>query len=291
MTWEELIKSAAEQLVAAGIDDARSNAEYMAAHVCGAPGRAELRLKRGDKARSDHAAVFEELVLRRTRREPLQYILGEWEFFGLPMIVRPGVLIPRPETEILVEEALKESSSMPPEITIVDAGTGSGAIALALASRLPNAQVFGHDVSAEAIEIAQENKKQLNLRNIQFEMGNMMDRDWLESKRGRVNLLVSNPPYVSRSDYETLDPELRLFEPRAALTDESSGYTFYERLAEHASRLLTPEGRLLVELGFGMADRVAEIMQSSGINIVRVVPDLAGIPRVLVAARAQEKND
>lgn len=291
MIWEALIESGAERLATAGIDDARANAEFMAAHICGLAGRAELRLKRGDTVRSDHSAAFEELVLRRIRHEPLQYILGEWEFYGLPIIVRPGVLIPRPETEILVEEALKEASLMTPGITIVDAGTGSGAIALALASRLQNAQVFGYDVSAEAIEIAQENKTRLNLRNVQFEMGDMMDKDWLESKCGAVNLLVSNPPYVSRSDFETLEPELRLYEPREALTDGSSGYTFYERLAAHATRLLAPKGRLLVELGFGMADPVAEIVRSAGLHVLRVVPDLAGIPRVLVAVRTQETSD
>lgn len=291
MTWDELIASATQTLISAGIDDARTNAEYLATHVRGLSRRSELRLKLREAVELDQAAAFTAVLNRRLQREPLQYILGEWEFFGLPMIVRRGVLIPRPETEILVEEALKEASLMTPGITIVDAGTGSGAIALALASRLQNAQVFGHEVSAEAIEIAQENKTRLNLRNVQFEMGDMMDKDWLESKCGAVNLLVSNPPYVSRSDFETLEPELRLYEPREALTDGSSGYTFYERLAAHATRLLAPKGRLLVELGFGMADPVAEIVRSAGLHVLRVVPDLAGIPRVLVAVRTQETSD
>jgi release factor glutamine methyltransferase len=289
MTWEEFVRHAAQKLESAGIADGRANAEYLAAHACGLRDRSEWRSKRHEKIRYEHAIAFGDLLLRRQSREPLQYILGEWEFYGLPMIVRPGVLIPRPETEILVEEALKEASLMPGEITIVDAGTGSGAIALALASKLPASQVFGYDHSLPAVLIAKENRARLGLSNVYFGSGDMLEPGWLGTTfHGKVDLFISNPPYVSRDDFETLEPELRTYEPREALTDEGNGYTFYIRLAEHACDLLTPSGRLLVELGFGMGDRVAKIVRMAGLDVLRIVPDLAGIPRVLVARRISE---
>ncbi|MDP4200131.1 MAG: peptide chain release factor N(5)-glutamine methyltransferase [Bacteroidota bacterium] len=285
MTWEELVAEASMRLKTAGIDDAQANAEYMAAFVSGVRGRAEWRAIRRGKVRQEQADAFNELIVRRELHEPLQYILGEWEFFGLPIIVRPGVLIPRPETEILVEEALKEAAVMPAGITIVDVGTGSGAIALAMAKHLPAARVHGVDVSATAIAIAEENQARLDLANVQFRQSDMMQPEWLGTLQGTIHLLLSNPPYVSLEDFETLEPELREHEPREALTDEGTGLTFYCRLAEQAGALLAPSGRLLVELGFGLSERVADIMSSAGLYVLRIVPDLAGIPRVLVASR------
>jgi release factor glutamine methyltransferase len=284
MTWQQSVEAATQRLEVARIDDARTNAEYLASHVQGLQERSAWRAKRLDEIAEDDAKSFEQLTDRRIAREPLQYILGEWEFFGLPMIVRSGVLIPRPETEVLVEEALREAKAMRDDVVVVDGGTGSGAIALAIACRLPKASVIGYDVSEAALEIARENKQNLKLTNVEFLHGDMLRDDWLQGV-GVVDLLVSNPPYVSVDDFESLEPELRLFEPREALTDNASGLTFYRVLVQHASSHLASNGRLIIELGYNVSQQVQDIAEQSGLSVLRVVKDLAGIERVLVAAR------
>jgi release factor glutamine methyltransferase len=286
MRWQQCVEEATRELDEAGIDDARTNAEYLASHVRHMTGRSAWRKNASAEVTKSEENIFQGLLQRRLAREPLQYILGEWEFFGLPMIVRPGVLIPRPETEILVEEALREASAMSPDIKIVDAGTGSGAIALAIASRLPHARVIGYDISEVALGIARENQTRLKLRNVQFERGDMLDPSWLREHEGTIDLLLSNPPYVSVEDFNALGPELRLFEPREALTDNATGLTFYAALVVHAKRLLAPNAKLLVELGYNVCENVVKLAEQEGLCVIRVVKDLAGIDRVLVAERS-----
>ncbi|HEX5315272.1 MAG TPA: methyltransferase domain-containing protein, partial [Candidatus Kapabacteria bacterium] len=155
-----------------------------------------------------------------------------------------------------------------------------------VASKLPKAQILGIDSSAEALALAEENRKLLGLSNVRFHQtrNDWSDHsDWSPSRK--FDLIVSNPPYVSLEEFEQLEPELRLYEPREALTDESTGFTFYERIASLAPKLLAPNGRLLVELGFGAMNAVSEIMHLHRLEVLRVVDDLAGIPRVLAAAR------
>jgi release factor glutamine methyltransferase len=286
MTWLEAIGEAAQTLAKAGVDDPRANAEYLAAHAMDLKRKSEIRELFDKEIPSTIAQQFQEFLNRRELREPLQYILGEWEFFGLPLKVNSSVLIPRPETELLVEEALQEAAQIEGAISILDIGTGSGAIALAVASKLPKAQIHGIDSSAEALALAEENRKLLGLSNVRFHQtrNDWSDHsDWSPSRR--FDLIVSNPPYVSLEEFEQLEPELRLYEPREALTDESTGFTFYERIASLAPKLLAPNGRLLVELGFGATNAVSEIMHLHRLEVLRVVDDLAGIPRVLAAAR------
>ena len=283
MTWEQLIAYAAARLDNAGVDDARINAEYLATHALGLSEKSQLRWQLSKKIRYDHAVAFAECMFLREHREPLQYILGEWEFYGLPVKVNRGVLIPRPETEILVEEALKEAILFGDELRILDIGTGSGAIALALASRLPRADVVGIDIRNDSVDLARQNAQDLNLANVRFRIADVMSGMWPRPHTSTFDLIVSNPPYVTLDDFATLDPELRLYEPRVALTDESDGLRFYRRIAEIMPRLLAkPSGRLLLEIGYGQASPVSQIIVDAKLQVLRIVDDLSGIPRVIV---------
>jgi release factor glutamine methyltransferase len=284
MTWKDELAHAEQTLIEAGVDDARTNAEYIAALVLSLKNRSELRAKLNQKISDSQANTFRQLVSRRARREPLQYILGEWEFFGLPIKVGPEALIPRPETELLVEEALSEAAAMPGSISVIDIGTGTGCIALAIASNLSRMSVLGIDVSKDAIALAKENLRLLKVSNATFRVGDIFSQRWTKPGTVKYDLIVSNPPYISQPEFETLEPELRDYEPRFALTDESDGLTFYRHIAEFASRRLSQRGRLLVEIGYGASEAVEEIFRAAGLNVIQTVNDLAGIPRVIVTA-------
>jgi release factor glutamine methyltransferase len=287
MTWRQIIDNAVTELISAGISDPNANAEWIAVHILKLNNRSDLRLSIPKTVDDNSILQFTSLIERRKQREPLQYILGEWEFFGLPIFVGPEALIPRPETEILVTEALTEADRLnkPEEsLRILDLGTGTGAIALAIASRLPNASSIGIDKSLPAIQLARKNLDRLGFPNVRFEQLDIMDDTWLSTFTHSVDLLVSNPPYVSIEDFTTLEPELR-HEPRLALTDESTGLTFYHRIAAIAPTLLTEEGKLIVELGYGQAQAVLDIMQAAGFEVLRIVNDLSGILRILVARK------
>ena len=288
MTWKETLVRAERALVKAGVEDALTNAEYLAAHVLSLKRRSELRSRLHRNVSESAVARFKELLARRVSREPLQYILGEWEFFGLPIKVGPEALIPRPETEILVEEALSEAVYRPEKISVLDIGTGTGCIALAIASNMSRMSVLGIDVSREAVTLAKENLRLLKIPNVTFRVGDIFSKRWTKHGTVKYDLVVSNPPYISQPEFEALEPELRNYEPRIALTDESTGLTFYKHIAEFASRRLTEGGRLLLEIGYGSSKIVEEILHDSGLEVIRVVNDLAGIPRVIVSAMRSE---
>jgi release factor glutamine methyltransferase len=283
MTWRESLARAEQKLIEAGVEDTHTNAEYLAAQVLSLSSRSGLRAKLDEGISDSQANAFDQLLSRRVNREPLQYILGEWEFFGLPIKVGSEALIPRPETEILVEQALSEAAKMSGSISILDIGTGTGCIALAIAKHLPGASVVGIDVSSGAVDLAKENARLIGISNVSFQIGDIFSDDWLNSIPTRFDLIVSNPPYISLSDFENLEPELNRFEPRYALTDESDGLTFYKRIARIAPNILSEQGRLLFEVGYDSSDVVGEILRSSGLDVFGTVNDLAGIPRVVVA--------
>jgi release factor glutamine methyltransferase len=176
MTWKQIIDNAVEELTSSGISDPNANAEWIAVQVLKLNNRSDLRLCFPKTADDNSRLLFTSLIERRKQREPLQYILGEWEFFGLPMFVGPEALIPRPETEILVTEALAEAKRIrSPKTTILDLGTGTGSIALALAARLPNASLIGIDKSLPAIQLAQKNLDRLGFLNVRFEQADIME--------------------------------------------------------------------------------------------------------------------
>lgn len=224
------------------------------------------------------------LITRRARREPLAYITGEREFYGLTFKVTPAVLIPRPETEHLVEAVLEPNtgSSGSPLLgqggNLLDVGTGSGCIVVALAKALPGAQVWATDLSEEALAVARENASRHGV-TIRFLQGDLLAPLPPEL---RFDAIVSNPPYIARSETPSLEPEVKDFEPSLALFDtQDDGLGFYRRLAQEAVPRLAPGGRLLVEVGMGQAEAVAALWHQAALENIEIIPDYAGIGRVV----------
>ena len=281
--WNNVIAEGAKRLELSGISDAQANAEYLAMHVLGLWKRGELHNFLPKILTKEQSVLFGELIARRLRNEPLQHIIGETEFFGLRLLASEAALIPRPDTEILVEEAINEVTLLSgKQIKILDIGTGSGAIALAIASKLPPANILGIDISPEAIDLANENKKRLRAENVSFDIRNIFHGD-LSEFFASFDLIVSNPPYISLQEFELLESEVRDFDPRIALTDEGDGLSFYRRIAEIAPKLLKNQGKVLVEVGYNSMTQVENIFTNAGLEILRKVKDLQGIERVIVA--------
>jgi release factor glutamine methyltransferase len=261
-----------------GFEEARLHTELLLGHVLGLD-RLKLYLQFDRPLTPDELSSFKELFKRRLGHEPLQYILGEMEFMGIRLAVAPGALIPRPETELLVEKVVEHIRALNREgVSVLDIGTGSGNIALAIAHMVPACRVTSIDVSKEALSIARGNQERLRLQNVILE-----ERDVREGARTgeKYDVIVSNPPYVSSEDFKNLQPEVRDHEPRLALTDEGNGLSFYPTLFQFAAGVLGADGRSFCEIGYGQAEAVSRIASTEGIQVLDIVSDLAGIPRVL----------
>lgn len=223
------------------------------------------------------AEEFDALLLRRSKSEPIQYILGQVEFFGLPLKVTPAVLIPRPETELVVESVLARIDHMRP-VEVADVGTGSGAIAIALAHELPHAVLAASDVSRDALAVARENAARNGvLDRIRFVQTDLLDGFGAES----IDAIVSNPPYVASG--EELEPQVERFEPHLALYGGRTGLDIVERLIPECRRVLKPGGWLFLEIGAGQRATAARLL--GGWSEVQFADDLQGIPRVAIARR------
>lgn len=255
---------------------ARRDAELLLLRITGRD-RAFLLTHPDTVFTPDQQSTYEQWLSRRARHEPIQYIIGEQEFFGLNLRVTPNVLIPRPETEHLVEALLNRVPHNAP-LRIADIGTGSGAIAIALAHLLPHATITALDNSAAALAVAQQNAARHNLTSrIRF-----LESDLLSAMPGEnFDAIVSNPPYVPEN--EPLEPQVRNFEPAAALYAGPSGLDIYQRLIPQAWTALKPHGWLLMEIGHGQRDALAQLL--SQWNDLSFVEDLQQIPRVAIARR------
>jgi release factor glutamine methyltransferase len=257
---------------------ARLDAEFLLLHIAG-KNKAWLMAHADEELSASQAARYSELIERRLRGEPVQYIAGETEFYGLPFRVTPDVLIPRPETEHLVEKVLALAARFA-QPRIVDVGTGSGAIAVALAHKLPRASLIAIDLSGSALAIARENAKRNGVA-LRF-----LEGDLLASVSGeQFELIVSNPPYIPAADRPTLSVEVRDYEPALALFAGEDGLEVYRRLIPAAFAALTPGGFLALEIGCGQSPAIGEMLARSGFESIEVAPDLQGIPRVASARR------
>src|SRR5271165_368221 len=259
-------------------ETARRDAELLLMYALGCD-RAYLLTHPEAQLTSEQSALYEGWLKRRARHEPIQYITSEQEFFGLKFRVSPDVLIPRPETEHLVEAALARVDRGRP-FRIADIGTGSGAIAVALAHALPLAHITALDISPAALAVARSNAEIYSvLDRIRF-----CESDLLEAVAGEsFDMIVSNPPYVAED--EVLDPQVRDYEPASALFAGAAGLDVYRRLIPQAQTALEPRGWLLLEIGHGQREALAQLL--SGWNSVSFIADLQGIPRVACAQRAE----
>ena len=278
----ELMKFAIDHLEKLGFEETRLTVELLLAHALGCQ-RIQLYTSFDKPLTKEELARFRTLYERRLVHEPVQYIVGSSNFMGLHLRVDSTVLIPRPETETLVEQVMifcKDFESEK-ETSIIELGSGSGNIAIALAKFAKNAQVVSIDNSPDAIELARENAISCNVdTKIDFRHIDMFEPvDQLLLKR--FDILVSNPPYISSEDWEGLPTEVKRYEPRGALTDFKDGYEFHERIVELAPYLLRNKGAVFVEVGYGQAKQVSDLMRKAGFSDVRTTPDLQGIQRVV----------
>jgi release factor glutamine methyltransferase len=269
VTVREALAEGAASLERAECPSPDVDVEWLLAHVLGVR-RSEL-LIRGPDLSPDELDRFRAHVARRASREPLAYILGEWGFRRLTLVVDPRVLIPRPETESAVERCLDLLRDVEAP-TVLEIGVGSGAIALAIADERRDAQVVATDVSSAALEVAEENRRRASLNGrVRFVHG-----DLLAGEKGPFHLVVSNPPYVASAELDALEPELRI-EPREALIGEGG----HEAVARAALETLVPGGALVLEVGDGQARDVAARLRELGFREVLVSEDLAGRERVV----------
>lgn len=230
----------------------------------------------------DKNKIREMLMLRAKNRKPLQYILGEWEFYGLPFKVRENVLIPRPDTEILVEQCIQLMREIE-EPNILDIGSGSGAISIAIANELKSSSVTGVDINEDAIRLANENKVLNKIENVNFMKSDLfekLDEDF------KYDLIVSNPPYITKDEYETLMPEVKNFEPKNALTDLGDGLYFYREISKKAEAYLKDTGYLAFEIGYKQAKDVSKILEDNNFAVLSIVKDYGGNDRVVLAKKA-----
>jgi release factor glutamine methyltransferase len=279
----QLRRLARDILKAAGLENAEREADWLLAHALGlsqgqllVAGNAALTARQAQQART--------YIDRRAAREPLQYILGTQEFGGLELAVTPDVLIPRPETTLLVEEAAQAIGAQRRSL-VADVGTGSGCIAIAVAKTCPHATLWATDISWPALVVAQRNALQQDVGNqVKFVQADLLG-PFAASEEGIFDAIVSNPPYIPEGEMDGLQSEVKRYEPRLALAAGADGVTYYRRLLPAAAVLLKPAGCLIVELGIGQLNAVGTLAERAGLSIVRCRKDHAGIERALVLRR------
>jgi release factor glutamine methyltransferase len=283
-TYDSLLRDTAVALTAAGIDNARFEARLLLVHAAGVT--VEWLIAHGSEpAPSAVVEALRALAARRIGREPMAYIVGEREFWGLPFKVSPAVLVPRPDSETLIEAALALMPGRTEPWRIVDLGVGSGCLLFTLLKEFPNARGVGVDASAEALTVAAINADALGVaRRARLVDGDWRQPGWVERLGGPFDLLVSNPPYIETAVIEGLMPEVARFEPKLALDGGRDGLSAYRAIVGEAARLVVPGGRVLVEVGEGQAPEISALFSSAGFAVDRPWKDLGGIDRIVSAA-------
>lgn len=283
MTFAQLVVDARRRLESAGIDAnaAALDARLLAQHVLGWDA-ARLLTRETEDAAADFCDSFNALVARRAAREPLAYITGQKEFWNLTFLVTPAVLVPRPETELLIEIALQLFPDREARFSAADAGTGSGCLAVALAKERPGAVVLATDVAAGALAVARLNAARHGVaERIEF-----LETDLLKGAPDPFDLIVSNPPYVPSVQAPALQPEVRDYEPAVALFAGEDGLEAIRRLIAESVLRLNPGGALVFEFGFGQQQAIEQLVGATpGVRLAEIRKDLQGIPRAATATR------
>jgi len=291
MTVGDAVRAARTRLIAAGIreQEAALDGAGLAMHALHCD-RVTLLARDRDLVPPGFLETLERLLRRREAREPMAYIRGRQEFWGREFIVSADVLIPRPDTELLIEEALawrgtRAADARPPRV--VDVGTGSGCLAITLACEWPDASLVATDISEAALAVARENARRLDaLPRIRFHLG-----AYLVGVDAPVDLIVANPPYVAETDRAALQPEVRDHEPEAALFGGADGLRDVRAILQAAARALTEDGRLLMEIGAGQADAVRDAVHGTpGLSLLDIRADLQGIPRAAIIISDSESR-
>ena len=278
ITVLESIKLSTDYLTGKGIESPRMNAELLLADIIGCK-RLELYLSFDKPLREVELQKYREFIRRRGNFEPLQYILGKVEFYGLEFMVNPSVLIPRPETELLVECIIGQSNNEKDQ-SILDIGCGSGNIAVALAANIEKTKIVATDINEQSIKMAKHNAEINNVsEKIEFICHNILNEDL--DVFPVFDVIVSNPPYVSKESFPTLQKEITGFEPRIAVTDENDGFTFYKVIANKASSKLKKKGKLFFEIGENQSENVIRIMEENQFIDVHVIKDYENLDRIV----------
>jgi release factor glutamine methyltransferase len=282
-TLAEAMAKATAALKSAQIESARVDARVLAGHVLGPTDQlpsASQELSLGQ------VEAFDAAIRRRVIGEPVAYITGRKEFFGLDFVVGPGVLVPRPETETLVEEALKDFPESDLPLRVLDLGTGSGCLLIAFLKNRPAATGVAIERSGEALKWCKRNMLQHYLKD----RCELLEADWSERIDSNFDVILANPPYIETGHIAGLSPDVRSFEPLPALDGGLDGLDAYRSLGPILFASLAPDGRAYLEIGQGQHHIVAEVMEAAGLNVARVTPDLAGIPRCVVVRRLENAS-
>ena len=280
MKYRELLNKGVAMLRQEGIADADTDGWYLLEYASGMS-RNDYFLRMEEEASGELAEAYGRLLEKRCTRIPLQYLTGEQEFMGLTFSVNPHVLVPRQDTETLVEQAEKQLS---PGKRVLDLCTGSGCILISLLARVPGVSGLGTDISEEALATAERNADRLGVADhAQWARG-----DLFAPVEGRFDVIVSNPPYIPREDIDGLMPEVADFEPRGALDGGDDGLDFYRRITSEASEYLEAGGRLFLEIGCDQARDVTALMEKAGFVHVATVRDLSGLDRVVCGCLSPE---
>ena len=283
----EIFNKSVEYLKKHGITTATLDTEYIFSDVLKiSKNMLKMSMSR-EILEEDKNKIREMLVARGKERKPLQYILGEWEFYALPFKTDERALIPRADTEILVENCIHLVREIE-EPNILDIGTGSGAISIALAHELKNSSVTGIDISEKALELANENKILNKIENVNFIKSNLFEN---LDKNFKYDLIVSNPPYISQEEYQTLMPEIKKYEPQNALTDNGNGLYFYEEISKQAGEYLKENGYLAYEIGYNQPKEVSKILKDNNFSVLSIIKDYGGNDRVIIAKKSIKDDD
>lgn len=288
-TVRSILLWASEYLKTANITSFRLDAEVLLAHVLGC-NRATLYMSFENKLNQTHEKKYRRLVYRRAKKEPVAYIIGRKEFMSLEFFVNKHVFIPRPETELLVETVIDFSKKMKNTIFILDLGTGSGNIAISCAYYIPNCRVIAIDIKPEIIKIAKMNaRKHKVAKKIKFLVGNLFSPLALSKYKNKFDFILSNPPYISHSEFYRLAPEIKKFEPKIATYGGKDGLKIIKRIIEKGPQFLKSGGKLILEIGANQTEKIKELILANPaykFSSFCVQKDLNGLDRIIIVERA-----